>query len=664
MKERVKLKKEAKEMKIDNDMREEINKKIIDIENAIGEDVTHENYKVVVETLKDISEEGDINGSGRNKMWSLLKRKFPKLSKQIPIAKRDSRGNLITKHQDLKKLYLKTYKQRMRNRPMKPELHGFKIIKENLFDIRLKLAEAKKSDLWNMNDLEQAVKALKNNKSRDPNGWINELFMDGIAGNNLKLSLLHIFNKIKEENKIPGFIRRADVSTIYKGKGSKKELVNERGIFVVSILRSILMRLIYSDYYSILDHSMSDSQIGARRGKNIRNHLWIVHGVISDVTSTKSKKAVDIQIYDYKQCFDSLWLQECLNDFYMAGVQDDKFALLYNINANVNIAVRTPVGTRENIHNVITQGDVFGPMLCSKMVDKIGQECLDEKKHIYLYRGEVEIPPLSMVDDLLSISECGYKTKSIHAYLTFKTDSKKLQFGAQKCKKLHVGKTFEEYKCQTLKINNWEEVEVLNEETGVEDIEDICNDELEIEKKVEEKYLGDIVSVDGRNIKNIKARVAKGKGINSRILSILDGIPFGQYYFEVALILRNSLLVSSMLCNSESWYNITKAEMSLLESIDLQFLRSILKVPKSTPKEMLYLELGCLPFQYLIKKRRILFLHYLLNEKKNSMLNRFLMTQINTRKKKDWIVQVFQDLKELNLGEDLATIKKEKKKRL
>ena len=166
---------------------------------------------------------------------------------------------------------------------MKPELHGFKIIKENLFDIRLKLAEAKMSDLWNMNDLEQAVKALKNNKSRDPNGWINELFMDGIAGNNLKLSLLHIFNKIKEENKIPGFIRRADVSTIYKGKGSKKELVNERGIFVVSILRSILMRLIYSDYYSILDHSMSDSQIGARRGKNIRNHLWIVHGVISDV---------------------------------------------------------------------------------------------------------------------------------------------------------------------------------------------------------------------------------------------------------------------------------------------------------------------------------------------------------------------------------------------
>ena len=162
---------------------------------------------------------------------------------------------------------------------------------------------------------------------------------------------MHIVNKIKEENYIPDFVRLADISTIYKGKGSKKDLINERGIFVVSIIRSILMRLIYEDYYPIIDESMSDSQIGAKKRKNVRNHLWIVHGIISDVLSSKTKKPVDIQILDYKQCFDSLWLKECMNDFYSAGVQDDKFALLYNINSNVNIAVKTPVGktTRESI---------------------------------------------------------------------------------------------------------------------------------------------------------------------------------------------------------------------------------------------------------------------------------------------------------------------------
>jgi hypothetical protein len=93
----------------------------------------------------------------------------------------------------------------------------------------------------------------------------------------------------------------------------------------------------------------------------------------------------------------------------------------------------------------------------------------------------------------------------------------------------------------------------------------------DMQKKDEEKYLGDIISADGRNIKNVKARVVKGKGINKRILSILKGIPFGDFYFEMAVILRESLLVNSMLSNSESWYNVSKAESVLLETIDVQF---------------------------------------------------------------------------------------------
>ena len=95
---------------------------------------------------------------------------------------------------------------------------------------------------------------------------------------------------------------------------------------------------------------------------------------------------------------------------------------------------------------------------------------MEESKYTYLYRGEVEIPPLSMVDDVLCVSECGFKTSMAHAYIALKTDSKKLQFGAQKCKKLHVGKFCEDFKCQILKVNNWKEVEVRNEETGADEI--------------------------------------------------------------------------------------------------------------------------------------------------------------------------------------------------
>ena len=369
----------------------------------------------------------------------------------------------------------------------------------------MKLSSQKKSKPWKMVHLEVALKGLKNNKSRDPNGWVNELFKDGALGYNLKLSLLHMMNTIKENNKIPDFARLADISTIYKGKGSKSELVNERGIFIGSIIRSIMMRLIYMDYYPVLDKNMSDSQVGARKYKNIRNHIWIIHGIITDVKSSKSKKPVDIQVFDYKQCIDGLWLQECMNDLYEGGMNDDKFPLLYNFNKNVNIVVKTPVGKtdRTNISDAITQGCVFGPMLCSKQVDTIGKECLEESKHTYLYRGEVPIPPLAMVDDVLSVTECGFKTSAAHAFITFKTDSKKLQFGAKKCKKLHIGKHRERFKCQTLKVDNWEEVEMIDDVTGIEEIKDVCNGESIMEEKEEEKYLGDVISTDGKNIKNI-----------------------------------------------------------------------------------------------------------------------------------------------------------------
>ena len=50
-----------------------------------------------------------------------------------------------------------------------------------------------------------------------------------------------------------------------------------------------------------------------------------------------------------------------------------------------------------------------------------------------------------------------------------------------------------------------------------------------MEEKEDEKYFGDIVSKDGRNIKNIKARINKGKGIVSKIMSILETIPFGRH---------------------------------------------------------------------------------------------------------------------------------------
>ena len=87
-------------------MKEKIEKRIRDIEDDIGEDIANENRNVVLETLKQLGDGNNLNGSGRKRLWEILKKKFPKSSQAMPVGKKDGKGNLVTNHRELKKFYL------------------------------------------------------------------------------------------------------------------------------------------------------------------------------------------------------------------------------------------------------------------------------------------------------------------------------------------------------------------------------------------------------------------------------------------------------------------------------------------------------------------------------------------------------------------------------
>ena len=179
--------------------------------------------------------------------------------------------------------------------------------------MKLSLSKMTKSERWTMGQLEKVLSSLKCNKARDPHGMINDLFKPGVIGQDLKRSLLQLLNGVKYNCFIPDFVEWANIASVYKGKGDRMDLTNDRGIFLVTVIRSILMRLIYNDKFEVIDSNMSDSNVGARKGMNIRNHIFVINGIINSVLQDKSK-AVDIQILDYKQCFDSMWLEDTLND--------------------------------------------------------------------------------------------------------------------------------------------------------------------------------------------------------------------------------------------------------------------------------------------------------------------------------------------------------------
>ena len=143
-----------------------------------------------------------------------------------------------------------------------------------------------------------------------------------------------------------------------------------------------------------------------------------------------------------------------------------------------------------------------------------------------------------------------------------KIEQKKLKFNEGKCHQLHIGDKKDE------NVRNCPETMV--------------HDKIII-KSTKDKYLGDIVTNDGKNHENIKERTAKGVGIISSIISILKELFLGELFFQTAMLFRNTLFLTSILLNAESWVNLTKGDIEELESLDRTYLRRVLEVPSSTP---------------------------------------------------------------------------------
>ena len=124
---------------------------------------------------------------------------------------------------------------------------------------------------------------------------------------------------------------------------------------------------------------------------------------------------------------------------------------------------------------------------------------------------------------------------------------------------------------------------------------------------------------------------------------------FGKYLFEVAVVLRNSLFINGILTNLEASYGLSENDIDELEKCDEQLLRLILECPCTTPREMLYLELGVTPIRYIIMSRRMMFYHYILNEDSESLIHRFYMVQSTKPVKNDWSLTVKENLKTLQI---------------
>ena len=86
---------------------------------------------------------------------------------------------------------------------------------------------------------------------------------------------------------------------------------------------------------------------------------------------------------------------------------------------------------------------------------------------------------------------------------------------------MHIGKQHNKITCSELSVDSWKE-KVTKDKNGFKIIVDHYTGKEVMESVNEKAYLGDIISKDGTNTKNIKSRTDKAYGNIDKIISTLQ----------------------------------------------------------------------------------------------------------------------------------------------
>ena len=109
---------------------------------------------------------------------------------------------------------------------------------------------------------------------------------------------------------------------------------------------------------------------------------------------------------------------------------------------------------------------------------------------------------LGLVDDIIGVTDSGFKAQQMNVLFNVKTAEKRLQFGEKKCKSMLISNKNEVLN-SPLMVDKWAVKHVENPASGNSDLVVTYEGLVQMEKTKTYKYLGFMISSRGDNLVNI-----------------------------------------------------------------------------------------------------------------------------------------------------------------
>ena len=556
--------------------------------------------------------------------------------KERGIMKRDQASSwLVTKGSDGKRIF-------------DPELNKENVASfyENLYKertvahhpyhdtVRAEIKRLKSQDNTTQNDylptkaeVKQVIMNKKNKKATTD--WRNEIIKGG--GDEFVDFVYPVIKAFWEEEVPPSKWNQGLITSVWKGKGDREIMDNQRGITVSSAIGTIAEELVYNRIMTKVN--FTQAQAGGKKGASTADHVFVLRNVIA--LAKAEKRNIIMTFFDVKKAYDKVDTDDMLYCMHKSNVEGKTWRLMSSLNTDLTAKVNTKAGLTRPITREAggKQGGKLMVPLFAKMMDNAAEDMQADPK-LGISIANTVIQTLIFVDDKISFAEGDQQQQLTLEFADAFARKHKLEWGKDKCKTMTVGHPKKEKK----------EWKLGGEEIGA------CQ---------EYKYLGDIISQDGKNTANLKERKNK---VNVAVRSILTCCNSGvmkKMATKVAKYLYEMEIVPALLYNSETW-TLSNVEKKFLDQIEVHAWKKLIGLPNTTPTAGIMHTMGSLFPSIRVEQKQLIFLQKVLQRNDEHWTKATLMAM--KEKNVGWAKQINSILEKWELETEWENIKNKRKK--
>lgn len=558
---------------------------------------TQKNYKQTIKSKKQqhtnnliCTIEESINKNQFWDMWNNLNIKDPK---DIPIQN----GNIWLQH--FQTLYTEIHPTETNQNYITQKLHNFELVfKDNQNPLDFPISS---------DELLQKIRSLKSNKSCGPDRIRSEMLKHSTP--EMQSAMLKLFNLVLSSGFFPDIWNEGIITPIHKS-GNKLDPNNYRGICVNSNLGKVFCSILNERIQTFLNKhdSLCKNQIGFLPNHRTTDHIYTLHTLINKHVKDKKNGKIFACFVDFKKAFDSIWHNGLYYKLLETGVGGKTYDVIKSMYSNNKCSIKIGKKQTEFFRQErgVRQGCSLSPTLFNIYINELAVQ-LGQSAGLGLTLQNTEIKFLLFADDLVLLSPTEQGLQHHLDLLASYCQTWALTVNPTKTKIMIFQK---KPRCQENRYL-------------------FTLGSTALEHTMQYTYLGLIITASGSFSKAVNALKEKARralyAIKSKFYDI--NIPISIWCKLFDSIIQPIALYGSEVWGPLSMHDYTAWDKHPIETLHVEFCRSILKVQIKTPNNACRAELGRYPLAIPIQKRALKFWMHLKSSPKNTLQFEALNTQ-------------------------------------